>query len=199
MNIIQINIIILLLWLLFPNQLFSAQDSVIVEHIDKFYYEISLVNSFSIRLDNNFKPKEKLFSPTIRFSLKPNRRLSLGLSSGVIPILKEAKNFTTSTGKVKFEGYMYGIPILANFKYDLTYFYLFGGFGSSYIESDIQALGENVKTHTWAGTSNYGLGINIPFARNFTIGVESQGFYFSKIEKLVLQVGVNISYGFYGF
>jgi hypothetical protein len=88
---------------------------------------------------------------------------------------------------------------LFNLTYDLHYAYLFAGFGSSYITSHIEALNEKITTHTFAGTYNYGFGLKIPFARNFSLGIEAQGFYLSKIDKLVAQVGLNISYGFYGF
>jgi hypothetical protein len=200
MNIIQIKIFLVILFcIVFSANSDSAQDSLIVEHVDKFYYELCLINSYSIHLDNNLDIKEKLYSPTIRFRWKPNRRLSLGLESGFVPILSENSKIPTDQGIKKFEGFMYGIPILVNFNYDFSFFYIFSGFGTSYINSEITGIKQSITSEAWAGTYNYGLGLAIPFARNFSIGIEAKGFYFTKIDELVAQAGINITYGFYGF
>lgn len=173
----------------------SAPDSLIVEHQEKFYYEIQIVNAYSLYLDNKYEIKDKEYSPTFRFIWKPNHNLSLGVESGYVPILIEDFKKDNS----KFEGKMYAIPILFNLTYDLYIAYLFAGFGPSLINSKITALNEVINSNIWAGTYNYGLGLKIPFSRNFSIGVEAQGFYFSKINKIVAQAGLNLTYGFYGY
>lgn len=199
MNTILIKILFFILFFEVSLSANAAQDSIIVKHYDIFYYEISIINSYSILVDKDSKIEDSRYSPTFRFKWKPNRKLSVGVESGYIPILFTDSKVITENGKENFKGSMYGIPALIIFNYDISILSLFGGFGTSYLMSDITALNQNYKSNTWIDTYNYGIGLSIPLAHNFSIGIEAKGFFFSKINKLIGQAGVNVKYGFYGY
>ncbi len=137
MNSIPTKILFLIILIIPSMNLISAQDSIIIEHHNEFYYEIGIINSYSILIDKNMDINERLYSPTVRFKWKPNRNLSVGLESGYVPIMLQKSKVMTDNGKKDFKALMYGIPAIIMFNYDLSYFYLIGGFGTSVVTSSL--------------------------------------------------------------
>lgn len=164
---------------------------------DSIYaFSIEVNPGVNLLLNQTVKKEERNLNPNIQGKIfwKPNSDLSIGIECGFIDIMKRKENIVTESGKTNMTLRMSGIPLNLIFKMNFNDFYLFGGFGITFINSEVTAYNDLSITNKTATSYLYGLGYELLHFSRFGIGIEGKSWYIIDIDKYLFGVNLTIKY-----
>jgi len=137
------------------------------------------------------------FSPSLRILWKPDHRLNIGLQTARINIMDIQKNETQNEfGRSDIHASLKGYPALLIINMNLYGIGLYGGLGTTYVTSSIEAMNSRVNVNNWYYTYYLGIGYNYYFSDSFGIGFEADIYTFSLMQVRSGGLKLKLNYDF---
>lgn len=130
-----------------------------------------------------------------KFMVESFTDLSLGIEASYINISKfKQKNAQTIYGLTDIDNRLTAIPIILVAQHKLFIFQIYGGYGPSYVISEINSFGERSLSSEWDYSLMAGLSYSYNINKNIKINAEGKYYAIPSLFKNILNGQISITY-----
>jgi len=193
-GIFKVFISFILLFLLNISVVFSSEISDSTNQNIDFSFTFGI--GISADMDSISKHTDRSgLAFNFKFLVESFTNLSLGIETSYINISKfKQKNATTIYGLTDIDNQLTAIPILFIAQHKISFLQIFGGYGPSYIISEINSFGEQSISSEWDYSLLVGISYSYKINPQIAINAEAKYYTIPPLFKNILNGQISLTY-----